>query len=146
MTRLHHVGLAVSDLESSISFYCAILGCAVRERSESSGIEVETLTGVAGAHVMTADLELDGDSILELLQYLTPRAGQLVQDRFQPGHTHIGFSVDDVDAAYDRLVAHGAVPTSRPITINEPGSAWDGIRAIYASDPDGRTVECLQVR
>jgi glyoxylase I family protein len=145
MTMLHHVGLAVSDLERSITFYCVILGCTVRERSENSGIEIEKLTGVAGAHVMTADLELDDGSILELLQYLTPRGDRLAQERFQPGHTHIGFTVDDVDSAYERLAARGTVPTSRPITIEEPGSAWDGVRAIYATDPDGRTVECLEL-
>jgi catechol 2,3-dioxygenase-like lactoylglutathione lyase family enzyme len=141
---LHHIGLTVSDLERSIDFYCAILGCTVRERSETSGFEVESLTGVAGAHIMTADLELDGGTVLELLQYLAPRGERLAQMRFQPGHSHVGFRVDDVDAAYERLAARGAEPTS-PITIKEPGSAWDGVRAFYALDPDGRTVECLEL-
>ncbi len=145
MTRLHHVGLAVSDLEISIEFYCAVLGCVIRERSQSDGPEIETLTGVAGARILTADLELESGEVLELIQYLVPKTGILAQLRHQPGHTHIGFVVDDVDAVYDRLTAHGSVPSSRPVTINEPGSAWDGVRAIYACDPDGRTVECLEL-
>lgn len=145
MTELHHVGLTVSDLEESIGFYCAVLGCVIRERSESSGSEIETLTGVAGARIRTADLDLGSGPILELIQYLAPTAGALTQQRHQPGHTHVGFRVDDVDAAYDRLTAHGSAPSSRPVAINEPGSAWDGIRALYACDPDGRTVECLEL-
>jgi catechol 2,3-dioxygenase-like lactoylglutathione lyase family enzyme len=145
MTTLHHVGLTVTDLEESIAFYCAILGCAIRERSEGSGVEVETLTGVSDAHMVTADLELRNGAILELIQYLTPPGVPLVQQRNQPGHTHIGFLVEAVDAVYERLIAHGAVPTSRPVTIVEPGSAWDGVRAIYACDPDGRTVEFLEM-
>ncbi len=145
MTRLHHVGLTVSDLEVSIEFYCAVLGCILRERSESGGSDLEALTGVANARMLTADLELETGDIVELIQYLFPKGGVLTQQRYQPGHTHIGFLVDDVDAAYERLTAHGSTPSSRPVTINEPGSPWDGVRAIYACDPDGRTVECLEL-
>lgn len=144
MTRLHHVGLTVADLDASIAFYCAVLGCTVRERSENSGPDIDALTGVAGARILTADLELERGETLELIQYLTPTGDPLVQQRHQPGHTHIGLLVDDVDAAYDRLAARGALPSSPPVTIHEPGSAWHGIRAIYACDPDGRTVECLE--
>ena len=145
MTTLHHVGLTVSDLEVSIEFYCAVLGCVIRERSESSGSEIEALTGVAGARILAADLEMGGGAILELIQYLAPRGGILTQQRHQPGHTHIGFRVDDVSAVYERLTARGSTPSSRPVAIHEPGSAWDGVQALYACDPDGRTVECLEL-
>lgn len=145
MTRLHHVGLAVSDLEVSIEFYSGVLGCVVRERSQSEGPDIETLTGVAGARIITADLELEGGETLELIQYLAPKSAILNQHRHQPGHTHIGFLVDDVDIVYERLTARGAAPSSRPVVISEPGSAWDGVRAIYACDPDGRTVEFLEL-
>jgi catechol 2,3-dioxygenase-like lactoylglutathione lyase family enzyme len=145
MTRLHHVGLTVADLEVSIGFYCAVMGCVIRERSQSEGPEIETLTGVAGARILTADLELESGEVLELIQYLAPKTAMLAQYRHQPGHTHVGFVVDDVDAVYERLTARGSTPGSRPVTINEPGSAWDGVRAIYACDPDGRTVECLEL-
>ena len=76
VTRLHHVGLTVSDLEVSIEFYCAVLGCILRERSESGGSDLEALTGVAGAHMLTADLELETGDILELIQYLAPEGGR----------------------------------------------------------------------
>jgi hypothetical protein len=54
--------------------------------------------------------------------------------------------VDDADAAYERLVASGVMPTSRPVRISEPGSGWDGARVFYACDPDGRTIECVEMR
>jgi catechol 2,3-dioxygenase-like lactoylglutathione lyase family enzyme len=100
---------------------------------------------VAGACIRTADLVLESGEILELIQYLTPKAGTLAQQRQEAGHTHVGFLVPDVDAVYERLLARGSRPTSRPVEINEPGSAWDGVRAIYACDPDGRTIECLEL-
>lgn len=146
MSGLHHIGLTVADLERSIAFYEAVLGATIRERSENSGDEVAMVTGLAGARIIAADLELPGGGLLELVQYVAPPAERLEQQRHQPGHTHIGFLVDDADAAYDRLVARGAVPTSRPVRIAEPGSAWDGVRVLYVCDPDGRTIECVEAR
>ncbi len=143
---LHHIGLTVSDLERSIAFYEAVLGATIRERSENSGAEVAEVTGLAGARIIAADLDLPGGGWLELVQYVAPPAQRLAQERNQPGHTHIGFLVDDADAAYERLVASGAVPTSRAVRIVEPGSVWDGARVLYVCDPDGRTIECVEMR
>jgi catechol 2,3-dioxygenase-like lactoylglutathione lyase family enzyme len=145
MTALHHVGLTVSDLEASVAFYSALLGCRVRERSQNSGEEIETMTGVLGASIVTADLEAPGGGLLELIQFVHPVATRLVQERQRPGHTHLGFVVDSVDAARARLVSLGAGAISEAVTIVEPGSAWDGVRALYACDPDGRTIECLEL-
>ena len=146
MSRLHHIGLAVADLERSIAFYQAILGATIRERSANSGDDVAEVTGLPGARIVAADLGLPGGGWLELVQYVAPPAERLEQERNQPGHTHIGFLVDDADAAYERLVANGAVPTSRPVRIAEPGSVWDGVRVLYVCDPDGRTIECVEMR
>ena len=143
---LHHVGLTVSDLDVAIAFYQAALGCRVKERSQSAGPELEMLTGVPSASVLTADLDVPGGGWLELIQYAEPRGAPSMQERSAPGHTHIAFVVDDVDAAHARLVALGAAPTSKPVQIVEPGSVWDGARALYACDPDGRTIECVQLR
>jgi catechol 2,3-dioxygenase-like lactoylglutathione lyase family enzyme len=146
MSGLHHIGLTVADLERSIAFYEAVVGATVRERSENSGDDVAEVTGLAGARIIAADLDLPGGGWLELVQYVAPLAERLEQERHQPGHTHIGFLVDDADAAYERLVARGAVPTSRPVRISEPGSVWDGARVLYVCDPDGRTIECVEMR
>ena len=70
MSKLDHAGLTVQDLDRSIEFYCTVLGCVVEERSVISGAEVETLTGVSGAVIHTADLKLLGGGMLELLQYV----------------------------------------------------------------------------
>jgi glyoxylase I family protein len=146
MNRLHHVGFTVADLEQSIAFYRAALGAVVRERSENSGDDVAEVTGLREARIIAADIDLPGGGWLELIQYVAPPAERLKQERHQPGHTHIAFLVDDADAAYQRLVACGAVPTSRPVRITEPGSVWDGARVLYACDPDGRTIECVEMR
>jgi catechol 2,3-dioxygenase-like lactoylglutathione lyase family enzyme len=141
VSSLDHIGLSVGDLERSVQFYCTVLDCVVRERAVIRGAEVETLTGVAGAVIHTADLNLPRGGMLELLQYLGPDRTVLVQRRSDAGHSHIAFRVDDVDAARQRALSAGALDCSLPVTLNEPGSSWDQARVCYALDPDGRTIE-----
>lgn len=144
MSSLDHIGLTVLDLDRSIEFYCAVLDCVVQERAVIEGAEVDTVTGVAGAVIHTADLKLPDGSLLELLQYRSDSPATLVQRRFEAGHSHIAFRVDDVDAARNRALAAGAINCSLPVTLNEPGSTWDRARVCYARDLDGRTLEFVE--
>lgn len=143
---LHHVGLTVRDLEASVEFYCSILGCRVRGRAEGAGEDLRTLTGVRDAHVRIADLEVPGGGWLELIQYLAPAQARLEQSRPQPGHTHLAFHTEDLDAVHRRLCERGCAPTSQPVMIEDPGGEWHGARAFYATDPDGRTIEFVSLR
>ncbi len=144
MSSLDHVGLSVQDLERSVRFYCSVLDCIVRERAVITGPEVLSLTGVRGAVIHTADLALPDGGMLELLQYLGPACTTLVQHRFEAGHTHIAFTVGDVEATRARALSAGALDCSVPVTLNEPGSSWDRARVCYALDPDGRTIEFVE--
>jgi catechol 2,3-dioxygenase-like lactoylglutathione lyase family enzyme len=144
MSRFDHIGLTVGDLDRSIQFYCTVLDCVVRERAVIKGAEVETLTGVAGAVIHTADLNLSCGGMLELLQYCGPSRTVLAQRRFDAGHSHIAFTVEDVDATRMRALSAGALDCSLPVTLNEPGSSWDRARVCYALDPDGRTIEFVE--
>jgi catechol 2,3-dioxygenase-like lactoylglutathione lyase family enzyme len=144
MSSVDHIGLTVGDLDRSIQFYCTVLDCVVRERAVIKGAEVETLTGIAGAVIHTADLSLSDGGMLELLQYCGPSRTVLAQRRFDAGHSHIAFTVNDVDAARMRALSAGALDCSPPVTLNEPGSSWDQARVCYALDPDGRTIEFVE--
>ncbi len=145
-TAIHHVGLTVKDIDRSIQFYSEVLGCTVIERMESDDPDIATITGLSGARVIAADLRLPNGDELELVEYTFPSGRPLTQQSCDPGHTHIGFCVDDADAAYERLVRMGGTPRSRPTQITAPGSLWDGSRVFYALDLDGRTIEIVQMR
>jgi len=144
LSSLDHVGLTVQDLDRSIEFFCTVFNCTVHERGVISGAAVETLTGVAGAVIHTADLKLARGGMLELLEYQGPSRTVLIQHRFNAGHSHIAFTVDDVDAARTRALSAGALDCTVPVTLNEPGSSWDRVRVCYARDPDGRTIELVE--
>jgi catechol 2,3-dioxygenase-like lactoylglutathione lyase family enzyme len=147
MMSLHHVGLTVRDLRASVEFYCTMVGCRIRgQAAASAAAQLRLLTGVADAEVAIVDLDIPGGGQLELLQYLAPRCEPLAQTRPQPGHTHLAFLTDDVEGMHRRLTERGAPVTSAPVTLVDPGSEWDGAKAFYAMDPDGRTIEFVSLR
>jgi methylmalonyl-CoA epimerase len=94
---IHHVGIAVDDLDAAIARWAALFGATVehRERVEDQGVEA-------------ASLRL-GDSRVELLAALgddTP-VGKFLAKR-GPGMHHVAFEADDVAEELARLKAGGA--------------------------------------
>jgi methylmalonyl-CoA/ethylmalonyl-CoA epimerase len=94
---IHHVGVAVSDLDEAVATWGRLFGA-----------EVETRETVANQGVETAFLRI-GDGRVELLASLgadTP-VGKFLERR-GPGMHHLAFEVDDVAAELERLSAGGA--------------------------------------
>jgi methylmalonyl-CoA/ethylmalonyl-CoA epimerase len=94
---LHHVGVAVADLDEAVSTYERLFGGRVehRVRVEEQGLEAATV--------------LLGGSRVELLHPLgddTP-VGRFLASR-GPGIHHVAYAVDDVAAALRELAAAGA--------------------------------------
>jgi methylmalonyl-CoA epimerase len=93
---LHHVGIAVDDLEAAIKRWTALVGATLehRERVDDQGVEA-------------ASLQVGGSRI-ELLAALgddTP-VGKFLAKR-GPGVHHVAFETDDMGAELARLKADG---------------------------------------
>ena len=141
---IDHVSITVADLDRSLEFYEGQLGLTVRDRGEIDPALIERMTGVAGAVVNYADVEL-GSRVLELLQYETAELARPISSRLpRAGGIHIGLGVDDAQAVYERLAGAGATPLSPPVPLPEDGSDWSGSLVFYVRDPDGVTVEIVQ--
>jgi methylmalonyl-CoA epimerase len=94
---IHHLGVAVEDLDSALSTYERLFGAQLEHR--------ETVTEQG---VEAASLRIGADRV-ELLAALgddTP-VGKFLAKR-GPGMHHVAFEVDDVGAAIDELTAEGA--------------------------------------
>ena len=93
---VHHVGIAVDDLDAAIATYTALFGATLehRERVEDQGVEAASL------HV--------GEARIELLAPLGPDTpvGRFLAKR-GPGMHHVAFEGSDVAAELDRLRADG---------------------------------------
>jgi methylmalonyl-CoA/ethylmalonyl-CoA epimerase len=94
---IHHVGVAVDDLDRALTTYVDVLGGALEHRDELAE------QGVVAAAVMV------GSDRLELL---APTGDNTPVGRFLakrgPGMHHIAYRVDDVAAALADLAAAGA--------------------------------------
>ncbi len=143
VTRLHHTGYTVSDLDRSLAFYRDLLGCEVVATQEKRGGYLAEIVGYPNAHVRMAHLRApDSRHIIELFQYLTP---QTEHPRLEPcnvGTAHMSFLVDDLEATYARLLAAGIEFYSAPVKIDTGINA--GGLALYLRDPDGITMELFQ--
>jgi methylmalonyl-CoA/ethylmalonyl-CoA epimerase len=93
---VHHVGIAVADLDASIEQYGALFGATVEHR-ETVGEQ-----GVEAASLRV------GASRVELLRPLGPDTpvGKFLANR-GPGLHHVAFEVADLGAELDRLRADG---------------------------------------
>jgi methylmalonyl-CoA/ethylmalonyl-CoA epimerase len=97
LRNVHHVGIAVDDLDASLLLYEELFGARLehRESVEDQGVEAASLR--------------IGESRIELLRPLGPDTpvGRFLAKR-GPGVHHVAFEVDDVGAELARLRAEGA--------------------------------------
>jgi methylmalonyl-CoA/ethylmalonyl-CoA epimerase len=94
--RIHHIGIAVPDLDEAVQTYERLFGATLehRERIDAQGVEAASLRV--------------GDGRVELLAALggdTP-VGRFLAKR-GPGMHHVAYEVDDARAALAELAAAG---------------------------------------
>ena len=94
---VHHVGVAVEDLDEAISSYERLFGgeLAGRQTQDEQGVEAASL--------------LVGNGHVELLSPLAPDTplGRFLAKR-GPGMHHVAYEVDDISAELVRLKGEGA--------------------------------------
>ena len=138
--RFSHLGICVSDMARSVAFYRDGLGFAVAEAFEvDAGVSrVMELEGVA----LRSQFMRRADGItLELLHFAQPApfGEQLRRAMNQLGFTHLGFYVDDLEAACERIrQAGGSVHAHTRDSFN-------GLQLLFCTDPDGVRIELMQL-
>ncbi|HET9410832.1 MAG TPA: methylmalonyl-CoA epimerase [Candidatus Dormibacteraeota bacterium] len=96
LSRIHHVGVAVADLDESIRLYESAFGAELvhRATNEKEGLEAAFIrTGSGEVELMSA---LRDDSPVG--KFLAKRG---------PGLHHVAYAVDDIDAALDEARSAG---------------------------------------
>lgn len=96
MLKVEHIGIAVSDIEKSVSVFEKLLNTPCYKTEE-----------VASENVLTAFFQ-KGETKIELLQATAPDGViQKFIDRKGEGMHHIAFEVADIRAEMDRLQKEG---------------------------------------
>ncbi|WP_285245061.1 VOC family protein [Pseudarthrobacter sp. fls2-241-R2A-127] len=137
--KLENVGIAVRDIEATISFFTD-LGLEVVGRDTISGDWADTAVGLDANHAKIAVLKTpDGHGQIELFEYLHPDAIET-----QPtlpneiGMHRVAFSVDDIDAALEVAARHDCHP------IRGVATYLDIYKLTYLRGPSGILVMLAQ--
>ena len=139
-----HTGITVSNLERSLAFWRDILGFEFSHSAHQTGERPEQITGVKGAELRLAVVKTPTGHKIELLQYLAPPDRKQVHLRpCDVGHVHVALIVDDLDAILRRIAASGWQSAGIPQGLTHGPNA--GKRVVYVSDPDGTTIELMQI-
>jgi glyoxylase I family protein len=133
--KLENVGIAVRDLEATISFFTD-LGLTIVGRDTVSGEWTDTAVGLDGNHAKIAMLQTpDGHGRLELFEYIHPQA--IETEPTLPneiGMHRVAFSVDDIDEALEIAAGHGYRP------LRGVANYQDVYKLTYLRGPSGILV------
>jgi glyoxylase I family protein len=121
--KLENVGIAVRDLEATISFFTD-LGLTVVGRDTVRGEWTDTAVGLDGNHANIAMLQTpDGHGRLELFEYIHPEA--IESEPTRP---------NDIDKALEIAARHGCHPLRGVATYE------DVYKLSYVRGPSGIIV------
>ena len=139
-----HTGFTVSNLARSLAFWHNVLGFELSHTAHQTGQLAKEITGVAGAEIKLAVLKTPGGHKIELLEYLAPTDRKRADVRpCDVGHVHVALIVDNLDAILDKIAASGWCAAGKPQTLTKGPNA--GKTVVYVRDPDGTTIEFMQM-
>ena len=130
LTEIDHVAIAVRDLEAAIRYYQEAFGAEVhhREIGDSDGVE-EALVKVADSYIQLSGATRPDSPIAKHLE----KRGE--------GLHHIGYRVDDCQAALDAMIAAGATAIDK---APRPGSRGTTVAFMHPKGSFGTLIELVQ--
>lgn len=144
-----HASFTVSDMESSLDFYCGLLGLELYHQQVQHNEYTSKLVGFPDAHLKVAMLRIPNAFVgpsghhLELVEYVHPRGERTDVTTNRPGAPHLAFISDDIFRDYARLAAAG-VRFKAPEPVAILAGVNEGGYTVYFLDPDDITLEMLQ--
>ncbi|MCY9588551.1 VOC family protein [Paenibacillus chitinolyticus] len=122
VTKLEHVGVMVADMEKSISFYESVVGLKLKDTVTNGAMKLAFL-----------GFDVKGETEVELIEGY---GGSLTEE----GRVHhLAFTVDDIEAEFERVRKTDVVMIDTEITTLPNGS-----RYFFFHGPDGEWVEFFQ--
>lgn len=122
--RLEHVGIMVSDIETSIAFYTNVVGFTLKGKLDHPNGTIK---------LAFLGFNEEDETELELI------SGYNDQLPVEGKVHHIALTVDDVEVEYERLKQLEVTFLDKEIT-----TLPNGARYIFFSGPDGEWIELFE--
>lgn len=147
---LHHVGIAVKDMDESLKFYRDGIGLNVFQDEMISGPDVDASLLVKDGKLRMVLLADAAGNMVELMEWINP----VVRERPEEyknftsvGLVEVAFMVPDLKEAEESLAKIGYKFRSPVWSFGSDLEAYGGAHADmrYVLDPNGVQVELMQV-
>ena len=160
--NISHLAFKINDLDASLSFYCDVLGLKkkfsltfgdlmqmIEERYNNRDAEAkkdgseERYSAMINHFIQHKDevwliyLEISPNNFIELFP-AEPGLPPAICDDNHIGYTHLSLEVEDINEAYEEMVAAGVNITS------EVSLGIDFTYQFWLTDPDGNRIEMMQ--
>ncbi len=93
-SKIDHIAIAVSDLDSAVSFYSETLGMSVVEKRETHGRKTGMLSVVLDAGSFTVVLIEGVGESSQVSRYI---------EKYGPGVQHVAFAVSEIEQVVEKL-------------------------------------------
>ena len=137
---IRHTGIVVGDLKASLYFYRNLLGFRVAKQMEEAGDYIDNISSLRNVKVTTVKMTLPSGQMVELLKYHSHPAEQKTREICEVGISHIAFTVDDLDAEYERFKKEG-IQFNSPPQLSPDGYA----KVAFCRAPEGTLIELVEV-
>ena len=139
--RFCHLVVGVTDMDRALEFYRDLLGMDIVFDQLISGEPFDGALHATRKQSGRVVGGLVGGQMIELLSLGT--ANPPAQDAHQRrrgvvGYQNVALSVTDLDATHRHIVEAGYTPDQEPFEIQ-------GVRMFFVKDPDGTTVEFIEL-
>ena len=132
LTKINHIGVAVSSIDDALPFYRDQLGMTFAGTEE-----------VAEQKVRVAMLQI-GESKIELLEPTSPESPVAkFLEKSGPGIHHIAYEVEDIEGAIAKLVADGARMID---TVPRSGAHGARIAFVHPKKMNGVLLEVIDYK
>jgi len=139
---VRHVGITVTNMEKSLMFYRDLLGLKIERNMDESGQHIDNMLSMKNVRVNTIKMSAsdNGPTLIELLEFKSHPNNSIHTDISKIGTSHVAFTVDDLDAVYQRFTSAG-IKFNAPPQYSPDGYA----KVTFCQDPDGTNIELVQV-
>lgn len=139
--KIDHINIVISNLEESVAFFKS-LNFRLLDEATLEGEWISSIVNLPNVKAKYAKMSLEnGDTCLELIQYLTPPSGKDSQtsQANQIGYRHMALNVENIEEVVEKIRSYGWKFLSPIVEYKRIGK-----KIVYFLGPDGIIMELAQ--